>query len=138
MAKRVRLILERHQQLGDELWKVMPKQYVPDQAKGERWDSEFAEAEGSTLACLWRRAVHEFANAHEWLADLTAYLLVRADEAERNAKVEADDTADDPGDDADQPESPPEFAECRTPDVGDAPNGPSNMAGQDAVQVAAS
>ncbi len=50
MARKVRRLLERHDKLGGDLYKLMPKQYVPDPAKGECWDSEFTEAEGSLLA----------------------------------------------------------------------------------------
>jgi hypothetical protein len=85
MAKQMQQLLARHSKLCDDIWRLMPKHYIPDPNKGERWDSEFAEAEGSLLACTWRKVIHDLVCSNKWLLDLTVLLDMKADDAKRHA-----------------------------------------------------
>jgi hypothetical protein len=95
MAKRVEQILERHGKLGDDLYALMPKQYRPDPAKGESWDPHKDIRTGDLIRGVWRWAICEVARCHDCLIDLTAMLMMKADDAKRNATpIEAVDNPD--------------------------------------------
>jgi hypothetical protein len=106
MAKRIRQLLGRHNKFGDDLYALMPKQYRPDPAKGETWDPREDIETGDLTRGMWRWAICEVARCHDCLIDVTAYLMMKADDAKRNATpidavdgpTDSDDLDDLPGD----------------------------------------
>lgn len=99
-AKRVRKLLERHQQLTEVL-RNLGKHYMP--AAGETWDFEVPGGDVDPIPPLWRKAVFEASCLDDYIDDLLCFLELKAEKAERSASVYEVDAGGALDDDEDAP-----------------------------------
>ena len=109
MAKKVRRLLERHQQLTEEL-RNLGKHHMP--APGERWDFELPGGDVNPIPPLWRRAVSNADGVSDDIDTLLCFLELKAEKAELSAKVVEIDATDDLND---------EHSAEREPEANNAP-----------------